>query len=178
MKICKCGETDLSKFSVSRKRKDGLQSICKKCSSTWYQENSKKVKTQTYGSNKKRIAANRELVWDHLSSNPCVDCGESDPIVLEFDHVRGVKIGNISEMTRDSGTETLLEEIAKCDVRCANCHRRKTAKDRKHWIDKRVCSSVAEQTALNRPDWVRLPTHPPRKPRFPQDSGKRYFGFV
>lgn len=63
--------------------------------------------------------------------NPCVDCGEDDPVVLEFDHVRGDKAGSISLMIHNGvSLETLIIEINKCQVRCANCHRRKTARDR------------------------------------------------
>jgi len=64
----------------------------------------------------------------YLSENNCVDCGESDPIVLEFDHVRGEKSFNISDMVRKTGHSLvkIKEEIEKCDVRCANCHRRAT----------------------------------------------------
>jgi hypothetical protein len=51
-------------------------------------------------------------------------------MVLEFDHVRGVKVRNISEMVRGKFSwRRILEEIEKCEVRCANCHRRKTARD-------------------------------------------------
>jgi hypothetical protein len=63
-----------------------------------------------------------------LREHPCVDCGEADPIVLDFDHVRGTKRMKISRML--SGTYSLkaiFEEIEKCEVRCANCHRRITA---------------------------------------------------
>jgi len=49
-------------------------------------------------------------------------------MVLEFDHVRGTKSGNISEMMRGGFSwKRVLEEIEKCEIRCANCHRRKTA---------------------------------------------------
>lgn len=60
-----------------------------------------------------------------LRSAACADCGESDPVVLEFDH-RGEKRGNVSSMADWASLETLETEIAKCDVRCGNCHRRKT----------------------------------------------------
>jgi hypothetical protein len=57
----------------------------------------------------------------------CVDCGERDPIVLDFDHVRGEKRENIARMY-NWNTESVRVELAKCEVRCANCHRRMTAK--------------------------------------------------
>lgn len=63
----------------------------------------------------------------YLCNHPCVDCGESDPVVLEFDHVRGVKDTNVANLISGAGRmQRLMDEIAKCDVRCANCHRRKT----------------------------------------------------
>jgi len=56
------------------------------------------------------------------------DCGEPDPVVLEFDHrdPNEKRIGISSMLT--SSKEAILAEIAKCDIRCANCHRRSTAK--------------------------------------------------
>jgi hypothetical protein len=66
----------------------------------------------------------------YLEQHPCVDCGESDPVVLEFDHRDpGAKSFNIGAASTGSiGLERVRREIQKCDVRCANCHRRKTAK--------------------------------------------------
>lgn len=67
----------------------------------------------------------------YLETHPCVDCGENDPVVLEFDHVRGEKEFNIADVARNAvGREKLQEEIQKCEVRCANCHRRKTKRER------------------------------------------------
>jgi hypothetical protein len=63
---------------------------------------------------------------DYFRANPCVDCGEEDPMVLEFDHLRD-KAFTISEGLRDRSWQTILDEIAKCEVVCANCHRRRTA---------------------------------------------------
>jgi hypothetical protein len=53
-------------------------------------------------------------------------------LVLEFDHVRGVKKSDICKLAnRPANLETLADEIEKCDVRCANCHRRRTVKELK-----------------------------------------------
>ena len=74
-------------------------------------------------------ARNSQLIFDYLLEHPCVDCGESDVVVLEFDHVQGEKKYNISDLARRySSWKTVKAEIDKCEVRCANCHRRITAK--------------------------------------------------
>jgi hypothetical protein len=70
-----------------------------------------------------------------LANNHCVDCGESDITVLEFDHKGNIpKFRAVSSLMKNRySLEKIKEEIAKCEVRCANCHRRKTARDFK-WI--------------------------------------------
>lgn len=68
-----------------------------------------------------REATNRGLM-DEVLAGGCVDCGELDAIVLQFDHVRGTKTRNVNE---NMNTDELRVEIAKCDVRCANCHTRR-----------------------------------------------------
>jgi len=75
---------------------------------------------------------NRRYIWNHLKQNPCIDCGENDPVVLEFDHRNPAeKVCGISEAAfiRKFSIQRLQEEIDKCDIRCANCHRRKTAQE-------------------------------------------------
>jgi hypothetical protein len=84
-----------------------------------------------YERKKKVIQDSKEYVWNFLSTHPCVDCGESDPMVLEFDHISGSKKSNISVMAGQGYSLTAIQrEIEKCVVRCANCHRRKTSKER------------------------------------------------
>ncbi|HZQ07219.1 MAG TPA: hypothetical protein VFD70_11620 [Anaerolineae bacterium] len=72
---------------------------------------------------------NRQLITEYLLTHPCVDCGESDVVVLEFDHVGG-KERLISKMVRAGvAWERVLAEIEKCEVRCGNCHKKKTARE-------------------------------------------------
>ena len=68
-----------------------------------------------------------ERVHQYLSAHPCVDCGEENIALLDFDHLRD-KAADVSSMIRDGVSwELIAEEIDKCDVRCANCHARITA---------------------------------------------------
>jgi hypothetical protein len=80
-----------------------------------------------------RLAANlrnSRLVLERLAIAACIDCGIADTLVLQFDH-RGEKIHNIGWfVSSGSPARRVAEELEKCDVRCANCHRRRTAKAR------------------------------------------------
>ncbi len=70
------------------------------------------------------------FLYQHLLKNPCVDCGESDVTVLEFDH-KGIvpKLKTVSQLARAHfPIDKIQKEIDKCEVRCANFRRRKTAK--------------------------------------------------
>tara|TARA_R110000787_G_scaffold9510_1_gene33148 strand:- start:987 stop:1397 length:411 start_codon:yes stop_codon:yes gene_type:complete len=89
-----------------------------------YLLNKDKYLRKAYLRNKKTRGSNKAFIDEIKSSCPCVDCGENNPIVLEFDHVRGEKRANVSDMTRHAySLKAIQEEIDKCDIRCANCHR-------------------------------------------------------
>ena len=56
----------------------------------------------------------------------CQDCGVTNPIVLDFDHLKDKKY-NVSRMIHDGFSwAAIKKEIAKCEVVCANCHRIRT----------------------------------------------------
>ena len=65
----------------------------------------------------------RRDVVRHAKEKPCIDCGIEYPYyVMQFDHVRGEKVGDLGKLAQKRSIPKLLEEIAKCDVVCANCH--------------------------------------------------------
>ena len=54
----------------------------------------------------------------------CIDCGyAAHAEALQFDHTGNDKKGNVSDLIRsDYAWTTIMAEINKCDIRCANCH--------------------------------------------------------
>lgn len=115
----------------------GGKSRCKSCQreyqASWFEKNREAQRERVCNNTKKSRERNQAHVMEHLKSNPCIDCGESDPVVLEFDH-REDKIDAICNMIKKCvSLKKLMAEIAKCDVRCANCHRRKTSSDFGYW---------------------------------------------
>lgn len=69
---------------------------------------------------------------EYLKTHSCVDCGETDPTVLHFDHVSGIKRACVSSLrTMGFSWNIIAKEIEKCEVRCSNCHMRVTALRRK-----------------------------------------------
>ena len=92
-----------------------------------YQKHKKAYKDKAKAFNRNQRKWSREFITRIKRMYGCVDCGVKNPIVLEFDHVKGNKINNIADMVNQSvGLSTIKEEIRQCEVRCANCHRIKT----------------------------------------------------
>ena len=67
-----------------------------------------------------------------LREVPCLDCRRRFPFyVMQFDHRDGTKKRyTVSQMISRAGTKTILAEVAKCDIVCANCHRARTYRRR------------------------------------------------
>ncbi len=76
----------------------------------------------------------RQILLDARAGG-CVHCPEKDPACLDFHHRDpGEKEGHIGEFRR-FGMERLLAEIAKCDVLCANCHRKHHRNERQKSLE-------------------------------------------
>jgi hypothetical protein len=65
---------------------------------------------------------------EYMQGASCIDCGSTDRDILEFDHVRGTKVRNVSTLILSKSSKSvILDEIAKCDIVCCNCHKKRTA---------------------------------------------------
>jgi hypothetical protein len=122
----------LAEFSWTCEARGIRHVYCRDCMRSYMREHYLRNK-ETYIRHAKMNSAryteiNRRRCWEYLSEHPCIDCGESDPMVLEFDHrERAHKRIAVSLLLRAGPWRNVLSEIRKCDVRCANCHRRRTA---------------------------------------------------
>ncbi|HET7738145.1 MAG TPA: hypothetical protein VFK32_06180 [Tepidiformaceae bacterium] len=80
-----------------------------------------------------RVRRNVAWVYELLADVECQDCGIFDPMVLEFDHVDGKRMNVMKMAWGEYALKTIRAEVAKCEVRCANCHRRRTISRGRHF---------------------------------------------
>lgn len=125
-KICgRCKEE--KPLDQYRKRKDGHQRWCTPCFRQYDKERYATIDKERKNANQRKTRVRqRDLIRQIKELYGCIDCKNTDHRVLDFDHVRGIKSMDISIMVGRFSDATILDEIAKCDVRCANCHRIKT----------------------------------------------------
>ena len=118
-------------FAWRRQEKGQRDNLCRPCRSLYKQQHYLANRQRYIDNARERkqtvIPARMALLLQFLAHHPCTDCGETDPVVLEFDHLAD-KSFSISRGLRDRNWESVLREMAKCDVVCANCHRRRTAR--------------------------------------------------
>lgn len=135
---CKKEKQD-DEFNFKNKALKLRQCQCKECTRLLIKNHYNENKQYYFKKAKKRnIEIKTNIVkylQGYLSDKSCIDCGESDIAVLEFDHKKGLKkFKAVSTLIRLGYPMSVIrEEINKCDIRCANCHRRKTSKDFK-WL--------------------------------------------
>lgn len=118
---------------ATRSQGGGRSPYCRACQKEYCKAHYRRFghahNIRRYANQKRYRKRNATKLWEYLSEQTCVDCGESDKRVLEFDHVRGDKIESVGVLCAQGiSWRRVVAEIAKCDVRCANCHRRRTAR--------------------------------------------------
>jgi hypothetical protein len=135
-KICPgCGTPyEVIDFNFKDRSTGVRQVYCRDCSRRYARDHYQRNRDYYTAKARKRNQVDRqalhERVLAYLASHPCVDRGESDPAVLDFDHVdpehKRMEVGRM--ITRGHSWAAIEREIMKCVVRCANDHRRRTAK--------------------------------------------------
>lgn len=139
MKVCsKCGQNKpFSEYFVRDKTTGRLHAQCKGC----YKNSRKNFYAEHYAKyralylNRAKVRRERlrtefrTKMLEYLSSKSCQECGEADIRVLELDHLDPkMKSFNISQAVKlGHSWATVLTEVDKCQVLCANCHKRRTA---------------------------------------------------
>ena len=129
-KCIECKKTkNFDAFDWRNKARGTKQSWCRKCKKEYDKSRYRTKEYRTKKSEFQRIrrAKNRQIIVEFLSDKSCVDCRESRIPALQFDHIKDKK-GCISNML-DRSLESIQLEIKKCEIRCANCHAVKTAKE-------------------------------------------------
>ena len=167
-RCCTCHQLrPLTDFNVPAAARDGLQSRCRDGSRQWYVANRDTHRAEV---RRRSAAIKREYkrrIGEHLQANPCVDCGEDDVRVLDFDHLDAAeKRTEVAKLVNAGGRWSDIElEIAKCAVRCANCHRRVTSDRGQDWravlaADLRIAAAEGTRQRLAKvlPPERRLPT--------------------
>ncbi len=123
---------DEEEFAWRWKARGVRQKACRACRKLQYAQWYERHKAQHVSNVKQRTnrqrKASRQFVQDYLARHSCLDCKERDSIVLEFDHARGKKFKDVSKLVAEGySIAAIQKEIDKCDVVCANCHRRREA---------------------------------------------------
>jgi hypothetical protein len=134
-KYCPKCDKELPVQTHFTRRKNGrISSYCRPCLSLYcrqhYVNNSAAHNARRKEARKQYRIRNRAYVVEYLRTHPCVDCGEADPLILEFDHLDPKdKKYVMSDLSRTGCPLALLQrEMAKCAIRCIHCHRRRTAR--------------------------------------------------
>lgn len=132
--MCKKAQP-LDQFCWRNKAKKIRQPNCKACrrliDRAFYKRNKSRVAPKKAKRAAQQYEALTELI-NRIKDVPCYDCCvKYPPQVMDFDHVTDNKIANVSDLRNHHSKQKLLDEIAKCQIVCSNCHRNRTHERRK-----------------------------------------------
>jgi len=121
----------------SRHPTAGRQHWCRECFKAYFRKRGARHRAQVKAGQRRRIERARDYVLLRLERSRCQDCGETHVVVLDLDHVRGEKSAEIARLAGEGAAPGRIEdEMEKCDVVCANCHRRRTEGRRGSWRER------------------------------------------
>lgn len=116
----------LDNYSFKNKKTGKLCSVCKGCQSKYHRFHYENNKQRYIEQATKQREVFKERYISFKKTLKCVDCGNDDWRVLDFDHIANNKKSNVSSLVRFGSWDKLTEEITKCEVVCSNCHRIRT----------------------------------------------------
>jgi hypothetical protein len=130
-RCCRCHELKTaSEFAWRRRALGELDTYCRPCRAAYkrvhYAANCQRYIAAATRRKAMLRAERTALLIEFFQEHPCADCGQCDPVILEFDHI-GRKEFTIGRAMVDRNWSAILDEISRCEVVCANCHRRRTA---------------------------------------------------
>jgi hypothetical protein len=128
----RCGETKPIEEFHRRSRGDGRQPWCKTCRRAYDSAYSTRTSSRRRA---RRAERKREFaLWYEAlkEERPCTDCGGRFPAAaMQWDHLPGTeKLADVANLLRRMCKRRVLEEIAKCELVCANCHAIRTVNRR------------------------------------------------
>jgi hypothetical protein len=131
----RCGQCHevkaITEFKWRQRRGGEYDYMCRDCRAQYahkhYQANRQQYLERAAISKRKLKLERTRFLLDYFQDHPCADCGEADPVVLEFDHLKD-KSFNIGDCFAGRTWESVLAEIEKCEVVCRNCHRRRESR--------------------------------------------------
>lgn len=123
MKCYNCKKNkDVSNFSKNSSRPTGYNSQCKECHKEYRRSHYLKNKDKYIQKAKLNREKFRKWFIEFKSKLKCKNCGENRHWVLDFHHKKNKDV-EVSKLVGNCSKKRILEEINKCEVLCANCHR-------------------------------------------------------
>ena len=137
MKKCNRCNTEKPLTEFNKKRKSGVQPYCRPCQGEYQRANYEAVRPSTleniYENRDRRKKTIRAFLAEYYMTHPCVDCGEDDITVLDFDHLLEKNFGMNKAISDVMPIERIKAELEHGEVRCSNCHRKITAERTRNW---------------------------------------------
>jgi len=135
---------------------DGRQARCRECFRSQYETDRDGLHAKIMSRQLPLRHYKESMLAAYLLEHPCVDCGERDLRVLDLDHrdpmLKRLGIGQM--LAGGWSWRAVLLEMEKCDVRCANCHRKRTAEQQSWWkqayeAERRAARAAESQQRLS-----------------------------
>jgi hypothetical protein len=113
-----------SEFRKDKTQPDGFQPRCKVCARAKINADYDRYREKTLIRNRKRQAQTKAIIREYKQQHSCTQCGEPEFVCLEFHHIDPtLKSFQLSSVSTQSDT-AINEEIQKCVLVCANCHKK------------------------------------------------------